>query len=180
MAEETTKVNISLGDCVLEFSGSEAFVQKQIDEFKGLIHGKLKPVKAGKPKDKPHRGQQDKVDYTTQDSPFAAYPNVIEYDEETINILKVDGTKKTDKTRNLALMYAWAKKQLGIDDAPKEELAELCKHHECFDEANFKTTLKGTSGIVIKGTAKNYTIRLTAPGKKKAEKILKALNEQES
>lgn len=180
MEKMIAKVNISVGDCVLEFSGSEVFVQRQIDEFKGLIHGKLKPVKAGKPKSMPPGGQPDKVDDTTKDSPFAPYPNVIDYDGETINILKVDGTKKTDKTRNLVLMYAWAKKQLGIDDTPKEDLVELCQHHECYDEANFKTTLKKAHGIVIKGSAKKYTIRLTAPGKKKAEEIIKTLNEQES
>ena len=180
MSDIVTKVNISLGDCVLEFSGSEAFVQKQIDEFKDLVHGKLKSVKVEKSNSLPPVEDTDEDDEKPDDVLFATYPNIIDYNEGTINILKVDGKKKADKTRNLVLMYAWAKKQMGILEIPKKELVELCKHHECFDEGNFKTTLKAASGIIVKGSPQKYTVRLTAPGETKAKGIVETHNKQES
>jgi hypothetical protein len=174
MGEETAKVTISLGDTTLEFSGSEVFVQKQIDEFKALIHSKQIPVKPVKPLNPPALKNKD----NTGDSSFAAYPNVIDYDGETIHILKVGGGNKADKTRNLALIYGWAKKQLGIDEIPNKEFIQICVHHECFDESNFKTYLKKAPSIILKGSPKNYVIRLSAPGLQKAKDLIESLNQE--
>lgn len=180
MSDIVTKVNISLGDCVLEFSGSEVFVQKQIDEFKGLIHDQLKLVKAGKPKDKPHRKEQDKVDSTTQVSSFDAYPNVFEYDEETINILKVDGKSNLAKTKSLAFIYLWAKEKFDRNPVPTNEIHKQCEIHGCLDVANFSTILKkiDKKHVVLKGKSKSQTIKLTAPGRVHAKKLIESLNKE--
>ena len=179
MSDIVTKVNISLGDCVLEFSGSEAFVQKQIDEFKELIHGKLKIVKAGKLKGKLYEKEQDKADDITQDSSFDAYPNVFEYDDETINILKVDGKNNSVKTQNLAFIYLWAKGKFGNDFVSTKEIQAQCVNHGCCD-GNFSTVLKKINKkfVVIKGKGKSQTIKLTAPGTNHAKTLIESLNEE--
>ncbi len=104
------------------------------------------------------------------------YTNVIDYDGNTINILKLIGKNKAEKSRNLILVYVWAKKDKGVDAVDKTELISICKHHECYDEANFKHIVKNTSGLTIKGTSKKYSVRLTAPGIKKAKQLLTDLN----
>ena len=179
MSDIVTKVNISLGDCVLEFSGSEVFVQKQIDEFKGLIHSKLKLVKNVKTKDKPNEEVQDIVDDTTQDSSFAAYPNVIDYDGETINLLKVDGKSNSAKTKSLAFTYLWAKGKFDNNPVLTKEIQEQCVEHGCYD-GNFSTVLKkiDKSFVVLKGVGKSQTIKLTAPGRRHAKELITSLNEE--
>ncbi len=104
------------------------------------------------------------------------FTNVIDYDGDTINILKLIGKKKAEKSRNLILMYLWANKKNGVDAVDKTELVSLCKHHECYDESNFKNILKNASGLAIKGTSRKYSVRLTAPGIKNAEQLLTGLN----
>jgi len=180
MSESTTKVNISLGDCVLEFSGSEAFVQKQINEFKDLIHGKLKPVKASKLKDKSKEGQSGNADDLSQDSTANPYPNVIDYDGETINILKVDGKSNPAKTKSLAFIYLWAKEKFDKNPVPTNEIHKQCETHGCLDVANFSTTLKKIDKkyVVLKGKSKSQTIKLTAPGRTQAKKLIESLNKE--
>jgi len=173
MSDKLTKVNISIGDNVWEFSGSETFVQKQINEFKELICGNLKPVKAKKLKDKPTGGQSEQV--VSSETKVNPYPNVIDYHGDTIGILKTKGKTKREKTRELVLMYAWAKKQLGIESVHSKELIALCKEHESYDAPNFKYTLKEASGIAIDGSERSYSVRLTVPGLSKAKKLLDTL-----
>jgi hypothetical protein len=180
MSDIVTKVNISLGDCTLEFSGSEGFVQKQIDEFKELIHGKLKLAKDGTIKNKPPVEQKDKVDGTTQDSSFDAYPNVIHYDdnEKTVNILNVCGNNNVEKTKNLAFIYLWANEKFDKNPAPTKEIQSQCLTHGCFDATNFSTILKkiDKKHVILTGKGKSQTIKLTAPGRKYAEELIKSLN----
>lgn len=178
MSDGTTKVNISLGDCILEFSGSEAFVQKQIDEFKESIHSKLKPIKAQKLKDKPKGGQSDKVDDLSQDPTVNPYPNVIDYDGEDINILKVDGNNSAAKTKNLALIYLLAKEKFGKSPVPTQDIKKQCETHGCLDASNFSSTLKSIDkkNVVLKGSGKSQTIKLTAPGRTKAKELVESLN----
>jgi len=180
MSDEITKVNISIGDCVLEFSGSEAFVQKQIDEFKGLIHGKLKPVKAGKQKGKKNGGEPDKDDDSTKDSTFDKYPNVIDYDGDTINILKIDGKNNADKTKNLCFIHLWAREKFNKNPVPTKEIRKQCETHGCLDVPNFSTTLKKIDKryVVVKGKGKSQTIKLTSPGRNQAKEIIESLNEE--
>jgi hypothetical protein len=135
----------------------------------------LKSVKIGPPKKQTPGEEADKA---PEDSAFAKYPNVIDYDGDTINILKVQGTKNTEKTRSLVLMYLWANEQIGKNTASNMELMSLCKEHECYDVANFKTILKNTKGITLKGTSRRYSVRLTVPGRNKAKELMESLNEE--
>lgn len=175
MPEISTKVNITIGNSVLEFSGSEAFVQKQIDEFKELICSHLKSEKGKKPKTKMPQEQPDQDDSSRTLTPDTSYPNVIDYHGKNVGIIKVIGKNTREKTRNIVLMYTYAKKKLGIDKVNKKELIALCKEHECYDQANFKTILKKAPGIAIDGSKKDYTVRLTVPGMSKAKELLDTL-----
>lgn len=181
MSDKITKVNISIGDSVLEFSGSEAFVQKQIDEFKELIYGNLKPVKAKKQKGKLTREKTDKVDDSTQDNDANPYPNVFEYDGDTINIIKVPGNNKADKTKSLALIYLWATEKFNKNPTPTKEIRIQCETHGCLDANNFSAILGriDTAHVIIKGKAKATTIKLTAPGRKKAKELIESLNKED-
>lgn len=181
MSDKITKVNISIGDSVLEFSGSETFVQKQIDEFKGLIYGNLKPAKGKKTKDKLTGEKSDQVDDSTKVAAANPYPNVIEYDEEEINILKVSGKDNANKTKNLALTYLLAKEKFGKKPISTMEIQKQCEIHGCLDPHNFSAILKriGKEYVVIKGKRKAQTIKLTSPGRTKAKELIESLNKED-
>lgn len=115
----------------------------------------------------------------TSGANIAKYPNVIDVHGEDINILKLAGDNSAEKIRNLTLIYLWVKQQLSIKEVPKAELIAQCKHHECFDDKNFKTRLKEASGIALSGSKMKWSAHLTKPGLDMAVKLLESLNAEE-
>ena len=109
MSDAIAKINITVGNRTLEFSGSEAFVQKQINEFKELVYGNLEPIEPLKTKKKTPAEQLKEADSHTGVAILEKYPNVIEIHEGEVDILKIGGDSKSEKTRSLTLIYGWAK-----------------------------------------------------------------------
>ncbi len=180
MSNENTKVTISVDGNVFEFCGAEAFVQRQIDEFKEVIVHKVKDKQAVKPPKKTGVKTQEKLKVSNEmgEQP---YPNVIEFNDEEINILKNGEGGNAAKVTNIAYIYLWAKayKDGKCNEVPSQEIIGQCKTHGCFD-GNYASALKKIDRkyVGLKGAGKSITIRLTVPGKKKAEEIIKTLHDE--
>ncbi|MCP4262593.1 MAG: hypothetical protein GY774_34585 [Planctomycetes bacterium] len=162
----------------MEFSGSETFVQKQIDEFKELIYSNLKAVKAKKQNGKLSEKQPDQVDESATDTSDNPYPNVFEYDGEEINILKVPGKDNATKTKYLTLIYLYAKEKFGRKAISTKEIHKQCESHGCLDSPNFSSILGRIKKeyVILKGKGKVKTIKLTKPGRENAKELIESLN----
>jgi hypothetical protein len=181
---EQARIAVSIRGNTFEISGPEGFVTAQVAAFREAITSSLKEAADSTP-------ENPRAD--TQPPPRAAYHkaagkppylNVLHISEEKVQILKsVAGTTKSKKAVDTSLVYLWAKRASGIDSVPFSELRDVCQQHGCLDPTNFARILKkAKEWIVVEGERKSpaQTCKLTIPGVKRAEEILKELNGEES
>ncbi len=178
--DEQARVNVSLREGKIEISGSEAFVKEQLDRFQEVIDGKLSSLPAAAPPMDAMPPQQKAVQGAQASADANPYPNVIALEDDGVKILKsIPGSKKADKMVNAALLYLVGLGLKGETSASCADIRELCKHHSCLDSPNFAKAMKGAKQyLILSGTGKNQTAKLTHPGQTKANELAAELNAQ--
>lgn len=184
MEEKTARISISLLEGKFEISGSEEFVSKQIENFKALIEKSFdKPL----PKRKTPLESSKHIEIVNQapvstDEPNGGlhdkYSDIFVVDEDNIRIITdIPGDNAFSKTFNAALIYAFAKKQMGVEETSVEEVRSVCQNHGFLDNPNFsKAIKKGDPKFYLdKGKNKSRMIKLTRPGEKKAEELIQSI-----
>jgi hypothetical protein len=176
--EKEASFSISIQEGKVEISGSEAFVREQIENFKELILETTKRLQTAQqqippPPPPPGGGVGPRIVLGTNQ-----YPNVIAIHDDQIKILKpIPGKKKAEKTVNAALLYLVGKGIKGEETALFEEIRMVCKDHACLDAANFAATLKGAKEyLIVGGSGKKQTAKLSHPGCTKAQELASELN----
>lgn len=175
MNEVIAKVHISLTDGVLQIEGSETFVAEQLSKLEPHI------VRAfdHNPSDK--KGGNKKTDAKGSTDPsinLAAFDHLFAEANGKIQLLKSPpGNNNAQKMVNTALLLSFANSLLGNTITPTDGVREICKAHACLDASNFAKRLKDEKELfLIEGTGRSKDIKLTVPGKKKAEELAKSLN----
>ena len=179
--EDKARVIISLSEGKIDVSGSEKFVREQLDRFKDLIDKKLSAVPVHAPQVPPSIQPPQIPGSNVIRPPVVtgdnAYPNVIDIHNDEIKILRIAGSKKADKTINIALLYLLAKRQKGEHTATFKEISSVCKDHACLDQTNFSSTIKSDKeSFIIGGSRRKQHAKLTTPGLKKAKDLASELN----
>jgi hypothetical protein len=177
--DSEAKVSVSLREGKIEICGSEAFVKEQLDRFQDLIDGKLSALPATPPIDVSNNSAPPAQDSKVFASKGNKYPNLIAIDDDEIKILKsIPGNSKAEKMVNAALLYLVGTGIKGESSAPCSKIRELCKHHSCLDVKNFASKLKGAKEwLIISGSGKSQTAKLTHPGNTKAHTMAAELNQ---
>lgn len=101
-------------------------------------------------------------------------------DDNNINVIcDIPGNENAQRTFHLALLYAYASKKLGFEDAKVEDIRNACIEHGCYDATNFSTHIKkGTPQLYLdKGSGKERSIKLTKPGENKAKELIMKIRE---
>lgn len=176
--DKEANFSISIQEGKLEISGSEAFVREQINNFKELILETMQNLPTARyhpPPPPPPPGEGPGTGMAAETNP---YPNVIAIHDDAIKILKsIPGKRKAEKTVNAALLYLVGKGIKGEETAFFEEIRKVCKDHACLDTPNFSKTLKGTKEwLIIGGSGKKQTAKLSHPGRTKAQELASELN----
>ncbi len=181
--EDKTRVIISLSEGKIDVSGSEKFVREQLDRFKDLIDKKLSAVPVHAPQFSPPIQPPQISNPAVNQPPVVTgenpYPNVIAIQDDKINILRLKGSNKAEKSNNIALLYLLAKKQKGEDSATFKEIRDVCKDHACLDATNFSAKLKSDKeNFIFSGARMSQSAKLTKPGLTKAKGLASELNAQ--
>ncbi|MFY0715286.1 hypothetical protein J1D01_16610 [Seonamhaeicola sp. NFXS20] len=176
------KISISIIEGKFEISGSEEFVNKQIENFKEVITKTLeKPTNVVGSKMesqfpvKEKQIQQAEKQSKVQDD---SYSHIYVVDDEKIRIIcDIPGKTAAEKTLNTALIYAFAKNNLGIEEANVGEIKTVCQNHGFLDKVNYSTHIKkGDPKLYLdKGSGKERAIKLVRPGIKKAKEIIELI-----
>lgn len=165
----------------LEIEGSESFVKEQLERLEPI----LKQSVGGSGR---HQGGQGSIATQPPNAPnskqvadgnaLGAYPNLFALADEKIQILKdLPGSNKAQKSVSAALLLALANTLRGQETTSYDAIRGLCTSHACLDSTNFSKTLKAEKELfLIAGTPKNQTVRLSVPGRKKAEELAASLN----
>jgi hypothetical protein len=166
-------VNISLKDGLLQIEGSEAFVSEQLAKLEPHI------VKAFENGESVTHGKKSKLGAKTSDSvAFSEYEHLFAEVDGNVQILKaIPGKNNAQKTVNIALLQAFAKFLMGAESVSSTVVRDVCKAHACLDSGNFASTIKSENSLfILTGTGNSKDIKLTVPGRSKAEELAKQLN----
>lgn len=175
MNNENAKVHISLRDGVLELEGSEDFVSKQLTTLQPLIQKAFENAPPPAPASHAKHGQENSGSGTT----LSDYENLFAEADGKVQILKtLPGSGKAGKTANAALLLAFANSLMGNETTPTKDVRDVCSAHACLDKSNFAQTLKNQNQhLIVTGSGSALSIKLTVPGKKKAQELAAELNQ---
>lgn len=185
---ESARITLSANEGKLEIVGSEEFVAKNIERFAPVITQMLSAPKASA------RGSTNGAagggaagGAATNGNGAGAgdgdwqskYENVFALNENKIQVLvDLPGNSTAEKTVSAALLLALGNTLRGQEDTAYEEIRDVCKAHGAFDSPHFSETIKAEKdAFIIAGAARspNKTLRLTVPGRRRAEALADSL-----
>ena len=169
MSDSAARIRVSLSDGSFEIEGSEEFVSKQSDVYKDLITKALQNPST-------FRKANGVID--TEDQKDKDYGNVFHRDGANVKVLAdLPGKSQKGKTISAALIALFA---MGDNaEVAFNAVRKICEDHSCLNKGNFATYLKDEKKLLlIGGSGKSLTVRLTQPGKAAANKLVAALAAQ--
>lgn len=182
MADKEAKIRICLSEGKFEISGSEDFVSKQIDNLKELIIESAQKKNSQSKSVNKHIEVVNQAPITTDEensiTKDGKYSDIFVVDEEKIRIITdIPGNTASKQTLHAALIYAFAKKENGIDEANVDEIRSVCQNHAFLDLKNFSSHIKsGDPKLYLdKGSGKDRVIKLTRPGERKATELIDSI-----
>lgn len=184
-----TRFAINLREGILEISGSEAFVNKKLDEHQDLIGSMLDRLSSVQPVAKsnnsaasPPPGDEvsDNGSSDQNGSVASAFPNVLAISGEDVRVIAdIPGANGREQTINAALLYLLGKSSIGQTRVPFKEVREVCKRHGFLDSSNFAQYMKSSKKeITVHGSGPSMEAELTFPGKKAARALAEGVESQ--
>ena len=189
MENINSSISISLRDGNITISGSDTFVEKNMQAAFDFVESNLALFPTTPPATPvTHLSTDLPINGTTTDYSAAGQKSVsdaesdkyieagiyhIDPDDGTISILKkIPGNNKSEKTKNIALIVLYIKK----GKVPGKDIIPICVKHACYDCSNFSSIFKNEkTNIIRKGTGQNWTIELTQPGETAAINLLEEM-----
>ena len=163
-----TTVRIQKADISIEVSGDEKFVNKKTNELLEQMFSTDRKVATQESK------QPTATATTTQNKREWADIYSIDKQNDTVKIYarEIPGDNKSEKTKNIARIVAYAKKGEWVQTS---KIYEICKDFGCFDSANFASTIKSCDDFRFNGKGKSLEIKITTPGLAVAEGLFESI-----
>ncbi|MGE5552459.1 MAG: hypothetical protein ACM3XZ_00845 [Betaproteobacteria bacterium] len=196
-AASEARVVINLREGLVEFEGTESFVNENLKWIREYFDVQVKSLVRHVQVEAPIVPAASTGPIGTVASPTAPEPEQDKYvavfgapkesvnrvihteaDTFTIIVKKIPGKNKAEKEVNLSLLYCLASEFYGRTDVAAAELRRLCKDHACLDGNNFAAHLKKRTDLFLstgKQGSPNFTVKLTMPGKERAQTLLASL-----
>ena len=181
---KTADIEIKLNEGSVKISGSEEFVEKNMETVFAFIKsvGSIlsttdskvdKPLNASISVAEKEQPQKENAQDFSEDKYVVAGVYHVDPEDESISILKtVPGNNKAEKAKNIALIVLHIRKR----KINGKDLIPICEKHACYDASNFSTVFRNEkTNIIRKGTGQTWTIELTRPGEEAAIALLEEM-----
>lgn len=188
------RVQINLKEGIVELEGTEEFVSNQLEWLRELIINTPETLKISEEQSIATVPNDMEIKVINNDSNIISsedkYLKVFGVEKEKVDMVihtdindfkiiskKVKGSN-ADKQIAYSLMYCLAKEFYGQTEASFSELRELCTEYGCLDDANFASIFKRNNDtfiIIGKPKSKSKSLKLTFPGRKKAQELIASL-----
>lgn len=172
------RVHVSISEGVIEIDGNEEFVAAQISRLEPLLLSALTGgLSSGKTRE--DSDQERASPKGEGESRPSSFDHVFAESDGKFRILKkVPGDSDAEKTVNIALLLAYAALSGGKDSIAADDVREACRSHGCFNSSNFAAYLKAEKQYLLiegKPRSPSKTVRLTVPGKGRAEELFRQM-----
>lgn len=173
-----SKIMLQRGSAIVSAEGTQEFVDATVEKWGHLLE-------LGQPPEPPgENGGADstKATQSTSDS-TAKFENVFDVHDGRLKIIQnMPGGSKAEKTRNTALTLLYGEYLSGNETISAEQLKGSCIDQGCYDPSNFASHLKGLKERVVLNPKPggDYTIKLTAPGRRAAHELVTELNSRDT
>lgn len=178
--QKNASVTVNFKDGNVIITGSEEFVEKNMNEVFSFVERTIHSTGSRKTfsETKIEKGDDFEVEneeegYENKDDKYiAAGVYHIDSDGEISILKKIPGSSKAEKTKNIALIVLYIKK----DKVQGKEIIPICEKHACYDQGNFSAIFKNEkTNIVRKGNGQSWTLELTQPGEEAAINLLEEM-----
>lgn len=179
----------------IEISGTESFVESQLDKFRDLIKASYEKILQNPTFPEtidPHLPLRRAVletggSHQPEDAEFVEVKDgEVRFDNVFVNeggkfqiITDVPGNTTSSRMINIILILMWAKLKHGIETVPYSELRDACINYGDFDSSNFSRYMdQNKKYFLVLGDGKNRSAKLIRPGIKEAERLISELNKK--
>ncbi len=173
-----SRIMLQRGSVIVSAEGAEDFVNATIEKWGHLLEfGGATEAPGREGRADPKRATQSNTD------PAAEYENVFDVHDGRLKIIQsMPGSSKAEKTRNTALTLLYGEFLSGNETISAEQLKGACVDQGCYDPSNFASHLKGLKERVVLNPKPggDYTIKLTAPGRRAAQELVAEFNSRET
>lgn len=179
----------------LEITGSENFVNQQLQNNESLLNAFIGIIKQGfidksnllntQNIVESNNAQMLKNGYTFTDyedisdniDPLQKFEDVIAMENGTFQVLvSIPGSTESKKIVNITLMYLWVKAKTNTESVNASELKKIFELHGLDQSNHFSKYIKNNKKFFItNGSGHNWTIKATVPALKEAEILLNNL-----
>lgn len=165
------KIHLEANGAVVAAEGSEDFIAGVIDRWSYLLAEQVSTPPSVEAK----RTRAEK----SAESPEHSYDSVFARHNDKLKIIAhMPGNSKAEATRNTALVFLFGEFIAGKDEVSAEQIKAACLDQGCYDNKNFATHLRSLKPKVVMDPKPggDYTVKLTAPGRKFAKELVEQLN----
>lgn len=180
MPEREAFVRLSVGNVTIEVSGSEDFVESQLDQYEHF----LQDAESAEAQVEEYSNQTPSTaKENLQDGPdeYSDIFGVSEDGEVSFRFYELPGNGYKESQINCAILYLYALSTANKD--PKVDtdvIRKICDEYREID-SNFLSNLRDEKkALDVEGEGKSHTVRLTPPGHKKAKQIIDTYREGET
>lgn len=176
------KVHLENAGSIVSAEGDVEFVKEVVDEWKHLLEGAGPPPNHQSKAEDQRPGSQKTCAGQAGSTPDEQYENVFALHNDQLKVIAdIPGNSKAEVTRSATLLLLYGEYVRGNESVSTERIKAVCVDHGSYDPKNFAAHLKSLKTKVVMDPKQggDYTVKLTAPGRKFAKEIVEKLNEQD-
>ncbi len=179
---KNASISINLGEGNILISGSEEFVEKNMEKVFSFIERTKGTNFTKKAETAPSKDEYIPTEFnytqpeslnSNTDKYIKAGVYHIDADDGNISILKkIPGNSKAEKMKNIAMIVLYIRKE----KIQGKEIVPICEKHSCYDAPHFASTFESEKTNLIKrGNGKAWTLELTQPGEEAVIALLEEM-----
>lgn len=176
----SVKIHLECAGNVVAAEGEIKFVKEFVDEWKHLLDATGKASGPNPAQQDSLSAKQAATNPKGGQSPDEAYENVFALHNDKLKVIAdLPSSSKAETTRVASQALLYGEYLRGNESVSAESIKAVCLDHGCYDSKNFASHLKSLKSKVVMDPKPggDYSVKLTAPGRKAAHELVSQLNE---
>ena len=175
------KIHLERAGNVVAAEGEAEFVKDFINEWKHLLEAASQPSIRNHLQGNSPSAKHVVPNIKGDQSPDETYENVFALHNDKLKVIAdLPSSSKAETTRVASQALLYGEYLRGNESVSAESIKVVCLDHGCYDPKNFASHLKSLKSKVVMDPKPggDYSVKLTAPGRKAAQELVSRLNDK--